>query len=351
MGTHATSTKRVKAGWTWLPAILGLIWCIAALPTRAATITTIYSFGTLRRNTQRPYTPVTVFRGKIYGEVADGKVFEFYPGHDKLRTLRIVASVDYYSRDGLALLDGALYGFTSDQSGTYSIFKIDPLTGSISIVHTFPGTQDTVIPLGSLAAIDGKLFGTLEDVSGGTLVSTVYSLDPASGAYATLHTQTAAEGVYVFYGLSAHGGLLYGAAQAAGAHDQGTLFQVDPATGLETTIHTFTPSGRIPGTPYSGPIIHGNEAFGFAHDSNSGNYLYRINLKTGGVVLLCDFSQASGAFVNPDLSFKDGLLYGTLADSDAYPSGSIYTVDAKSGVFTTAYAFTGGADGAAPQAG
>jgi uncharacterized repeat protein (TIGR03803 family) len=48
---------------------------------------------------------------------------------------------------------------------------------------------------------------------------------------------------------------------------------------------------------------------------------------------------------------KDGLLYGTTSLAGAGGAGTVYRLDPASGVLTTLYAFTGGADGFLPVAG
>src|SRR5579871_4653183 len=95
-------------------------------------------------------------------------------------------------------------------------------------------------------------------------------------------------------------GNLYGVARLGGANNCGTIFKFD-LTGNFTLLHTF--SGSSDGAnPYT------------------------------------DLIQAS-----------DGVLYGTCFNGGAYGSGTIYKID-LTGNFTLVYTFTGGSDGAIPDA-
>ena len=287
---------RLKAAFTAMLAMGGVP---MARPARAATITTLYTFSDLRRRApQDPSSNVTVFRGAIYGKLADGKIYKFSPQHDKVQVVFQGANTEYVSEGALVALDGALYGYAiSNDDATNSVFKIDPATHTGSIIYTFP--NNVVYPGSNLAALNGKLYGTLLEAGKGGAVGTLFSLDPATATFTVVHTQTAAEGNRPYGGLTAYGGLLFGATSSDGPN-QGTVFQFDPTTSQEVTLHTFTANGTVPGNPYFGVVVHGDDVFGFTDDFQTDEvWLYRVSIKTGGAKLLQDFNfQTTGEFPN-----------------------------------------------------
>lgn len=321
-------------------------------PAQAATVATIYTFETQRRDVQRPSTNVTIFRGAIYGIDVSSQLYKIRPLHDKVR-VTFQASNDEYYQGPLVACDAAVYGVVPiNDEKTYVMVRIDPVTHVGSVVHTFPGSAT---PSLHLACLNSKLYGTLE-LSGGELVGRVFSFDPASSTYSTIHTQTQEEGAGVAQsGVTAHGGMLYGAAFISG-NTQGlntTVYSLNPATGQETTLHQFPTGSEMSGHADFPVFVHGSDIFVFLYNStNVDFYIYRVNATTGKAKLLYDFDYGTtGAYPNQSLTFDNGLLYGTLQQDKTHPLGTIYSLDPMTGAFTTVYAFTGGTDGEAPRSG
>jgi uncharacterized repeat protein (TIGR03803 family) len=98
--------------------------------------------------------------------------------------------------------------------------------------------------------------------------------------------------------------MFYGATASGGTFNEGTAYKLDPATGDETVLYNFT----------------------------------------GG---------ADGATPFADLTYNRDMLYGTTQygpgkSCGGKGCGSVFAVDAKTGVETTLHSFTGGADGGVP---
>ena len=325
----------------------------AYAPADAATVTTITTFGTKRRDVQRPTSNVTVFRGAFYGITLSAQIYQASPKHDKAR-VAFQASGDEYYQSGLVECDAAVYGVVPiDDDQTYVIVKVDPVSHVGSIVYTFP---DNGVPGLSLACSNSKLYGGFETLARRKLVGSLFSFDPASATYTNLHTQTAEEGTNVESGLTAQAGILYGAAEANTdkPNPSVNVYSFDPSTGQETILHRFRAGSDIgSGSPAFPVLVHGNDIFGFTDNYDTDDvYLYRVHIKSGSAKLLYEFNfDATGAYPNQSVIFQNGLLYGTLAEDNAHPLGTVYSLDPATGAFTTVYAFTGGTDGNSPASG
>jgi uncharacterized repeat protein (TIGR03803 family) len=156
--------------------------------------------------------------------------------------------------------DGMYYGTTFDGgsatcgvAGCGTVFKIDPSTGALTTLHAFAGgASDGAFPLGSLTFDkSGTIYGTTE--GGGEKSSgTIFKLDPVTGALSVLHTFTFFDGNGAFpnAGLTFNsaGTLLFGTTffggtngcRNAGDAGCGTVFSFDPNSGAFTVLQKFS---------------------------------------------------------------------------------------------------------------
>jgi uncharacterized repeat protein (TIGR03803 family) len=184
--------------------------------------------------------------------------------------------------------DGNFYGTTFvggvDQSGAGTIFRITP-SGALTTVYTFcphfQGCPDGANPEGTLVqATDGNLYGTTEmggtgrSCSGGCGVVFKITL---SGALTTLYSFNGTDGARPYAGLvQATDGNLYGTTYEGGGTNNdcmngcGTVFKITPS-GTFTTLHSFNFSdGYLP----DGGLIQ-------ATDGN----IYGVTAKAGLMVM------------------------------------------------------------------
>ena len=324
-------------------AIAGLAFALALRPGLAATVTTIHTRDPYSQRNLIATSPVTLLGGKIYGlgAVLNGDPFTYAYTLKQNNAYKRNPVGAYSDTDRLVALDGALY----DISG--QIVRLDPL---LHVTKTYAFPAGMTGPGATLAALDGRLYGTITTTQDGAGAGAVFSLSPKTAQFALLHIQSLAEGNVLEAGITTDGTLLYGVS-ASDPPGFGTLFSVDPATGRETTIQRFTGRAPVAGIPCAVPLIVGGQAFGFTLDDAVGRYrLYRTDLTTGDTQLLHDFAEEGrGLAFTPDLISVNGLLYGTVGFSFRQPNGFIYTVDPQTGAFTIIYRFTNGADGAVPQ--
>jgi uncharacterized repeat protein (TIGR03803 family) len=199
-----------------------------------------------------------------------GTVFEMTPS-GTLTTLHdfcgYVCPDDGSPRGALVLAtNGYFYGTTSENvSGNTvsdgTVFKISP-TGTLTTVHTFEGTDGST-PFDTLVqATDGNLYGTT--LQGGTSTAcpfgcgTVFKISP-TGTLTMLHSFDGTDGSNVYAGLvQATNGNFYGTTSGGGANGDGTVFEITP-TGTLTTLHSFDDTDGD--EPFGGLVQDTNGSF------------------------------------------------------------------------------------------
>jgi uncharacterized repeat protein (TIGR03803 family) len=213
----------------------------------------------------------------------------------------------------------------------------------------------------------GVLYGTTYyggDPRCGHGCGTVYKLTPSGSRYResiiyAFHATP--DGFNPAAGLIADStGSFYGTTVNGGTHDWGTVFKLTPTAHgyAETVLYSFQgdpngvapfaslledSSGALYGTTFDyGPVIFGTIFKLTPHD---GSYRYSI---------LHSFTGSDGAYPHASLiADANGALFGTAAGGGPGPgAGTVFklTPNGSGYDFTLLYTFTGGLDGAAPEA-
>jgi len=124
---------------------------------------------------------------------------------------------------------------------------------TLTVLHTFTGSDGGVPWAGLVRTWEGNLFGTTGQ--GGSFgFGTVYKLSPA-GAETMLYSfkgQPDGQGPYAGTLVRDSLGNLYGTTEEGGAFNEGTVFKVDHL-GNETVLYSFT-GGDDGGVPFGGVI-------------------------------------------------------------------------------------------------
>jgi uncharacterized repeat protein (TIGR03803 family) len=128
-------------------------------------------------------------------------------------------------------LGGTLYGTTSSGGGNGygTVFSIDPQSREVRVVYSFAGTPaDGSNPRASLINVKGTLYGTTE-FGGANGYGTVFSVNPMTSTETVVHSfQGNNDGKYPSAGLVAVGATLYGTTVLGGGSDAGTVFAYRP---------------------------------------------------------------------------------------------------------------------------
>ena len=233
-----------------------------------------------------------------------------------------------------------------------TIFKIDA-NGNESIIHSFSGgVNDGAYPSGNLVADSvGNLYGTA--IGGGVAGNgVVFKLDPVTGKLTVLYSFTGlgGDGFPPGYGVvrdsdgNLYGTTVGGGIQADCANGCGTVFKLDPA-GNETVLYSFR--DELDGYDPVGLVMDttGNLFGATTLGKQSKGAVYKIDSAGDFSVLTPSVGTTRGKLILG----KHGLLYGTTMAGGASGLGSVYAI-IPDGTETVLFSFTGGS-GYAPYAG
>jgi uncharacterized repeat protein (TIGR03803 family) len=266
-----------------------------------------------------------------------------------------------YPADGLVQgSGGSFYGTTqyagANGYGNGTVFKISA-NGALSNLYSFTGILDGANPDAALVqGSDGKFYGTT--FGGGTNeAGTVFKIS-TNGALTSLYSFTGfIDGAYPQAGLvDGSDGNLHGTTTGGGTNGNGTVFQIS-TDGALTTLYSFT-GGNDGGDPEAG-LVQGNDGsfYGTTYDDGTNGFGTVFKISTN-VELTSLYSFSSGSDgANPDAGLvqgSDGNFYGTTEDGGTsgsiFASGTVFKISTN-GELAILYPFTGGNDGANPQAG
>jgi uncharacterized repeat protein (TIGR03803 family) len=207
----------------------------------------------------------------------------------------------------------------------------------------------------------GNLYGTASSGGAGN-AGVVYKVNPAGRVTPVYSFKGGIDGSAPQAGvIGDSAGNLYGVTADGGAANAGIVFKINSA-GQETVLYSFTggadgylPSGSLirdaAGNLY-GATAAGGSGVGFA----GFGVVYKVNPSGNETVLYTFTGRTDGGYPNAGV-IRDaaGNLYGTASDGGdlnacgGYGCGVIFKLD-PSGKETVLYSFTGGADGAYPEA-
>jgi len=258
-------------------------------------------------------------------------------------------------RDWAGNLYGTANGSYSDVGGggTHNagvVYKVD-IFGNQTVLYSFTGGADGNSPNGVIRDAAGNLYGTTA-AGGAAGAGVVFKVDP-SGNETVLYSFTGgADGSNPFGSLVRDAaGNLYGVTGGGGGNGAGVVFKIDPV-GHETVLWTFTggADGAAPNPVIrdSAGNLYGTTTLGGA--SNAG-VVFKVD-RSGNETVLYSFTGGNDGGFSSAGVIRDaaGNLYGTTTGGGAAGAGVVFKVD-PSGNETVRYNFTGGTDGAIPEAG
>jgi uncharacterized repeat protein (TIGR03803 family) len=274
---------------------------------------------------------------------------------------------------------GNLYGTTqlgganpscNQAPGCGTVFQLTP-SGSLTVLHSFAGSDGEEPFAGLIADAAGNLYGTTWG-GGDSGRGAVFQLDP-SGTLTMLYSFTGgSDGQRPVTGLLADAaGNLYGTAHSGGDGGYGTVFQLDPS-GTLTVLYSFTggSDGRYPdsglladaaGNLYGTTREGGDLASCNSPNTHGCGTVFQLT-PSGILTVLHRFAGSDGS--RPGdwaglLADAAGNLYGTTSAGGDRTSCAAQFIEGcgtvfqlmPSGALTVLYSFTGGSDGGDPTAG
>jgi len=251
--------------------------------------------------------------------------------------------------------DGYFYGTTADgdpEGGYGTIFQISS-SGTLTTLYHFSGGADGGYPSSSLLeGTDGCFYGVTSSGGANGGYGTVFKVT-SSGALTTSHSFSGTDGNLPRGKLvQGKGGDFYGVTIEGGTNDLGTVFMITPA-GTLTTLHMFGFDSKG-SQPYAGLAPQNNTCLYGTTEVGGANggwgTVFKITT-TGKMTSLYSFSNdADGG--NPFAALvkgRDGHFYGTTSSGGTNSNGSVFKIS-PAGKLKTLYRFTGGSDGATPEA-
>ena len=283
----------------------------------------------------------TVF--KISSDGALTSLYSFTGGND-----------GYWPEAGLVQgCDGNFYG-TASRGGTNgygTVFKIS-VTGALTSLYSFTRGNDGAYPQSGLVqGSDGNFYGTTE--GGGTNAGTVFKIS-ATGALTSLYSFTGGNDGALPNGLAqGSDGYFYGTTYYGGTNVAGTVFKIS-AAGALTSLYSFT--GGSDGSRPDAGLVQGSDGYFYGttkYGGTNGGWgaVFKISA-TGALTSLYSFTGGNdGAYPEAGLvQGSDGNFYGTTYEDGASVAGTVFKISAT-GALTSLYSFTDGNDGGFPEAG
>ncbi len=294
----------------------------------------------------------------VVGPVAAGGDYTF-------STLAVFNYANGASPQSPLLLDAAgnLYGTTRQGgpnavTGYGTVFKIDATTGDLTTLARF-NTGAAMYPGGPLAMDSaGNLYGAT--TGGGKGNGTVFKIDPTTGALTTLVEFSGSIGNAP--GASPRGGVvldtagnLYGTTSSSGPglSEYGTVFKIDAATGELTTLHAFGlgDQGR---QPYAAVTLDSDgDIYGTTYGGwSASGTVFKIDGDSGAISYPALFNRANGATPQGAVTLDAlGNIYGTTTWGGEFNGGTVFKIDAVTGLLTTLVSFDRANNGWTPYAG
>jgi uncharacterized repeat protein (TIGR03803 family) len=365
---------------------LGNMGTVFAINTDGTGFTNLHNFSNNfdSLSAQNPAAGLLLAGGKLYGTTAglqwaddlgfeSGSVFRINTDGTGFTNLHSFSASGFgvfgvTNSDGaspvaaLVLSGNTLFG-TAEFSGSRgfgTVFKVNTDCTSYTVLRTFTPSSvanDGAQPKGSLVLTGNTLYGTTS-AGGDGAVGTVFQVNTDGTGFTNVCSQGSQGGVVL------SGNTLYGTGG-------GGLFGVETdGTGL--TNLNFGPGNSLGGLILSGSTLYGTEPGGAGYDFNgkiraSGGGVFSVNTDGSGFtnIYLFPLSGSNGVFIGTNGGFSGaGLLlsgstlYGTTAGffgSGAFGTSvgfasTVFKVNIDGSGFTTLHSFSGGNDGASPNA-
>jgi uncharacterized repeat protein (TIGR03803 family) len=218
------------------------------------------------------------------------------------------------------------------------------------VLHSFAGKKDGEFPTQSLTDVNGVLYGVTN--------SSVFEIT-TSGTNTVIYTFAGGnDGIGPEAGLTDVNGVLYGTTCCGGgSNNDGTVFKITPS-GAETVLYRFEggtdgahPQGAL--TNVNG-VLYGTTYSGGGSGCSGGSgcgTVYKVTT-SGAESVLYSFSGGSdGANPEATLTNVSGVLYGTtFGGGDSNNDGTVFEIT-TSGAESVLHRFGAGNDGSKPLAG
>ncbi len=281
---------------------------------------------------------------------------------------------------GLLLLGNTLYGTAAygGTNGAGTVFAISTTLTNFTLLHTFSvpaqnnngiyTNNDGGVPVASLITVSNTLYGTAS-MGGHAGNGTIFRLGTNGANYTLVHvfaadatnasgTLTNSDGAEPSAALVLSTNTLYSTALNGGSVSDGTMFVIT-TNGTYTLLHAFgflanSDTNNGGAIPDSALVLSGNTLYGTASQGGAWGFgtVFAINTNgTSFTVLYCFTNGTDGANPEAGLVLQSNILYGMANSGGGLSHGTVFAINTNGTGFTVLHNFTGGSDGASPQAG
>jgi uncharacterized repeat protein (TIGR03803 family) len=251
--------------------------------------------------------------------------------------------------------DGNFYGVTYE-GGAYGYGTIFRMTagGTITIIHSFDGTNGSHPYSELVEGTDGNLYGTTNDqATSASGVGTVFMVSKQGTGFTVLHALAAfdptrgcfPEGAGILAPLVEGANGLYGVVESGGcSNPNAAFFRISP-TGTDR----FSIIGHLPDTGTTSGLTRGADGLFYGTTEGQGfGVIFRISESGGDAQVLHVLTRADGyAHTGEMIQASDGNFYGTARAGGEYAAtfegGTIFQfvpgADSASSSYTRIYSF------------
>lgn len=337
-----------------LTVLLAIALLLAAVPAVSQTFTSLYNFTDGSDGANPIGGLVRDSVGNLYGTTANGGVGSGVVF--KISSTNVFSVLYSFSggdgsspqsgltRDALGNLYGTTY--SGGTGGLGVVFKLDPVTKVLTILHSFVGgAADGAKPRSTLYRdTAGNLYGTTE-FGGASGAGVVFKIT-VGGAFSLLHSFTrATDGAFPVGGVVLDSaGNLYGTAGLGGSWDYGTVYKISTNQTF-SVLHNFT-LGDDGGVPEGGLLLDGSgNLYGTTNSGGaSGGFgtIFKIDSNNNFSVLYSMNGNSDGYGPTSTLVMDyAGVLYGTCAYGGGFGGwGTVFSLD-PANHYAVRYTFQG----------
>lgn len=257
----------------------------------------------------------------------------------------------------LILFSNTLYGTTSGggSSGRGAVFALNTDGTGFRTIHSFTGGNDGAGPDGELVLSSNALFGTTSTSGYSDILGTVFAVNTDGTGFTNLYAFQGIDGAQPSAGLILAGNTLFGTTMWGGSSGDGTVFAVNTDGAGFTNLYNFIGTSGV--APRSTLCLSGKMLYGttyFIADSNHGT-VFRVDATSPSNDAYSTLHAFTGGYdgASPEagMVLSGNTLYGTASGAGAWGKGTVFAVHTDGTGFTNIYHFTGGINGAFPFGG
>jgi uncharacterized repeat protein (TIGR03803 family) len=368
--TGAAAKKQISIGKSpikvpsLLPALLTSIGLIMPGQAPGQMFRTLHTFSG-GSDGARPLAGLILSSNTLYGTASEGgssqkgTVFKVNKDGTGFATLHVFTGASDGSAPfaGLTLLGNTLYGTANSggTSGNGTVFAVNTNGAGFATLHGFASPSGGANPQAGLVSSDNTLYGTT--YRGGISTNgTVFKVSTGGTDFARLYSFILSDAYFPQAGLVLSSNTLYGTTYHGGGQEGGTVFKVNTDGAGFAYLHTFT-GGSDEAGPAAGLILSGNTLYGTVDGGRGSSVdsfgtVFKVNTDGTGFATLHSFTGgAGGAWPEAGLVLSGNTLYGTTESGGGSGQGTVFKLNTDGTGYATLYSFTGGDDGANPQAG